>query len=69
MCKETIKLKDGRTVLKSDYIKARTGDLINFGYAGLTESEVECEVNKILKGDTDLTVIGMICEDDIIKPH
>ena len=47
---ETIRLKDGRIVGKKDYIKAKTKDLKEFGYYELTENEVSCQVDKILKG-------------------
>lgn len=61
---ETIRLKDGRIVGKKDYIKAKTKDLKEFGYYELTENEVSCQVDKILKGG-NLSVIGKFMEDDI----
>lgn len=65
MSEETITLKDGRVVLKSDYITAKTKDLQEYGYATLTEEEVKTQLNKILYGDINLSVIGLFMEDDI----
>lgn len=70
MPEETIKINlDGetRTVPKKAYIKAKTGDLQNFGYTNLTEKEVEIQLEKILKGE-ELDIIGMFMESDIVKP-
>ena len=50
---------------KMHYIEAKTKDLIEFGYTKLTEEEVEEQVNKIIAGDKDLSVIGLFCKDDI----
>ncbi len=62
-----IKLDSGnRTVSKAAYIKAKTGDLRNFGYDTLTESEVADQLEKILNGE-ELNVIGMFMENDIVK--
>ena len=63
---QEIKLFNGMSVLKSNYIKLKTKDLIEFGYTSLTENEVALEVDKILQNKSDLTVIGMFCKDDII---
>ena len=52
-------------VLKSKYVKLKTKDLIEFGYTSLTEKEVEEQVEKILAKDSDLSVIGMFCKDDL----
>lgn len=60
-----IKLTNGNTVLKTDYIRLKTKDLIEFGYTSLTENDVAVQVEKILKGDTDLSVIGMFCKGDL----
>jgi hypothetical protein len=62
---ETIILSNGMTVLKSNYVKLKTKDLIGFGYTKLTEQEVLEQVNKILAKDSKLTVIGMMCQDDL----
>jgi hypothetical protein len=51
--------------LKLDYISLKTKDLIEFGYSQLTEQEVFEQVEKILNGDKDLSVIGLFCEDDL----
>ena len=48
---ETIKIDldgDIRSVSKQAYIKAKTGDLKNFGYSNLTEAEVSIQLDKIL---------------------
>ena len=63
---ETIKLKDGRTVLKKHYVQAKTKSLIEFGYSNLKEEEVYEQLEKIIKGQ-ELSVIGMFMEDDIYK--
>ena len=60
-----IKLSNGDLVLKENYIKLKTKDLIEFGYTNLTENEVSEQLEKILNNETDLSVIGMFCKDDI----
>jgi hypothetical protein len=62
---EEIILSNGKCVLKSDYVNLKTKDLIEFGYNTLTEAETLSQVNKILEGDNELSVIGLICIDDI----
>lgn len=62
---ETIKLKDGRKVLKTDYVTAKTKALQQFGYEDLTEKEVSEQVDKILANDENLNVIGHFCISDI----
>ena len=62
---EYITLTSGNVVLKSDYITAKTKDLIEFGFAKLSEREVQYQVDKILKGKNDLNIIGRFCEEDI----
>lgn len=59
-----LNLQDGRLVSKADYVKAKTGDLKNYGYISLTESSLEEQVDKILAGEK-LDIIGMFCESDI----
>lgn len=54
---EEIKLSNGMSVLKSNYIKLKTKDLIEFGYTKLTEKEVAEQVEKIIKKENDLSVI------------
>jgi hypothetical protein len=61
---EEVKLSNGMMVLKSNYIKLKTKDLKEFGYTNLTENEVAEQVEKILKKEDDLSVIGMFCKDD-----
>lgn len=49
------------------YIKAKTKDLIEFGYTTLTEEDVEVQLNLILTNKKeDLSVIGRFMEDEII---
>lgn len=62
---DKIKMSNGNVVLKSDYIKLKTKDLIEFGYNNLTEDEVAEQVDKILRKDGDLNVIGMFCKGDL----
>jgi len=62
---EEIKLSNGMNVLKSNYVKLKTKDLIEFGYSSLTENEVSEQVDKIVKGEKDLSAIGMFCKDDL----
>lgn len=64
---ETIKLNDGRVVSKSDYIKAKTKDLIEFGYSSLTEEVLSEQLDKILSNapESELNVIGLFCKSDI----
>ncbi len=62
---DTIKLSNGKTVSKQDYITAKTKDLKK-SYTSLTEKTVSEQLDKILKGEP-LTVIGMFMEDDIKK--
>ena len=62
---EEIKLQNGETVLKSNYIKLKTKDLIEFGYTSLTEKEVGEQVEKILAKSDDLSVIGLFCKSDL----
>ena len=62
-----ITLSNGMKVSKAKYAELKTKDLIEFGYSTLTEKEVLEQVDKILKGDTNLNVIGRFCEDDISK--
>lgn len=59
-----IKLSDDRIVEKSDYIKAKTNDLKEFGYESITESCVSEQLEKVIKGEK-LSVIGMFIKDDI----
>lgn len=63
---DTIVLSNGKKVLKSDYITLKTKDLVEYGYTNLTEEEVSVQVEKILKKEGGLSVIGMFCEDDIV---
>jgi hypothetical protein len=62
-----ITLSNGDKVLKLNYIRLKTKDLIEFGYSNLTEQEVSEQVDKILNKQDDLSVIGMFCKDDILS--
>lgn len=67
---ETVKIQiDGKEkdVSKKLYIKAKCGDLKNFGYTNLTEKEVAIQLEKILAGK-ELDIIGMFMKDDIVIP-
>ena len=55
-----------KLVLTSDYIKAKTAQLKEFGYSDLTEQTVEGQLKLILSGKP-LNVIGKFIEDDIVK--
>ena len=61
-----LNISGGRRVFKSDYVRLKTKDLREFGYASITEKEVEDQVDKLLNGSGGLTVIGLFCKDDII---
>jgi hypothetical protein len=61
---EEVKLFNGNMVLKSNYIKLKTKDLIEYGYTNLTEDEVAEQVEKILNKDSDLSIIGAFCKGD-----
>lgn len=56
-----------KKVLKADYVSAKTKSLQEFGYTKLTEEEVLDQVDKVLAGDTLLTVIGLFIADDLNK--
>lgn len=68
---ETINVKihgNPRRVLRSDYVKAKTKDLREFGYSELTEAEVDEQITAIQEGQKlgkGLSVIGKFMEDDI----
>lgn len=68
---ETIKIilddEQPVSVKTKDYVKAKTRDLIEFGYSTLTEEDVEVQLNLILANrKEDLSVIGRFIEDEII---
>lgn len=65
MADQTITMANGALVLKSDYVRLKTKDLVEFGYASLTEDDVREQVDKILDGRTDLSVIGLFCKGDL----
>ena len=57
---ETINLSDGRLVLKSDYIKAKTTVLKEFGYDSLTEKEVEEQLELILSKNKNIKLTKIL---------
>lgn len=54
-------------VNKEDYIRAKTGDLREFGYNDLTEEDVSAQLEAILAGE-QLDIIGKFIEKDIVLP-
>lgn len=58
-----VTLKSGISHLKEDYIIAKTKDLIEFGYSGLSTKTVAEQLEKILRNEP-LNVIGMFMRDD-----
>ncbi|MFA5366686.1 MAG: hypothetical protein WC333_02280 [Dehalococcoidia bacterium] len=62
---KTIKLITGDIVSAQDYIDAKTKDLRDFGYSNLTTEEVGIQLEKVINGLDDLTVIGMFIADDL----
>jgi len=56
-------------VPRKAYVKAKTKQLREFGYAALTEDEVNNQIDALLAkkpfGD-GLTVIGMFMEDEVV---
>lgn len=60
---DTITLKDGRVVLRRDYITAKLKDLKE-SYYTLTEKEVSEQLDCIQKGEA-LSVIGYFMKDDL----
>ncbi len=53
-------------VSTAKYVKAKMGDLKEFGYLRVTEEEVKVQLLKILNGE-ELDIIGMFMESDIVK--
>lgn len=58
-----VTLKNGKSYLKTDYISAKTKDLITFGYSDLTEKTVTEQLENIKIGKP-LNIIGMFMKDD-----
>lgn len=59
-----------RNVPRDAYVKAKTKQLVEFGYEGLTEAEVDAQVSALLEGKTlanGLTVIGGFMQNEV-KP-
>ena len=63
----TIQVNDTVKVFyRSEYVTAKTKDLQEFGYPNLTEQEVDRQLQKILNGETDLSIIGRFMVDEIV---
>jgi hypothetical protein len=56
-----------KRVSLDDYVRAKTKSLIEFGYTTLTEDEVRNKVMSIVDGEKQKDIIGMYCEDDIVR--
>ena len=69
---ETIRIWRDETIVPvstADYIRARTKDLIEFGYGELTEADLAEQVGLYLAHeDSELTVIGMFLDGEVIRP-
>ena len=61
---DTVKLVNNRRVTVDAYVKAKRKDLIEFGYAGLTEETVRKQLDAVRKGG-ELDIIGMFISKDI----
>lgn len=57
-----ITLKNNQSVLKTEYISAKTKDLIDFGI-NTTEKDVEDQLEKVLNNGL-LNMVGMFIADD-----
>ena len=57
-------LKDGREVLREDYINAKLGDLREFGYKSLMFQDISEQIDKLFTGEK-LSVIGSFIKDDL----
>ena len=55
-------------VKRTDYVRAKTGDLRAFGYGNLKESDVEAQLSLLLKGKKWTDVVGAFIEKDEPKP-
>jgi hypothetical protein len=70
----TLKVKlDGhpvKSVPRAAYVKAKHKQMVEFGYANLTEAEVDAQVDAVLAGlkfGKGLTVIGKFMEGEVVK--
>ena len=58
-----------KTVGRKAYITAKTKQLVEFGYGGLTEETVTAQLDAVLAGKKlgeGLTVIGAFMQDEVI---
>ena len=56
------------TVSTADYIRARTKDLIEYGYRDLTEEDLAEQLGFYLAyKDSELTVIGLFLDGEVIR--
>lgn len=56
-------------VSRGDYVTAKTAQLQEFGYPGLTEQEVDKQITALLEKKEfgkGLTVIGMFMEGEVV---
>lgn len=66
-----IKIKhNGETaiVLVSDYVAVKTKDLIEFGFASLTEQELSEALNRVVNNEPALGIIDHFVKDDLVLP-
>lgn len=67
-----VKVKiDGRPAVEvpsSAYVRAKTKQLIEFGYPTLTETDVSEQLEALLAGKK-LTVVGKFMEDEVVLPR
>ena len=54
------------TVNLDDYVSRKTRQLRQFGYPGLTEGEVRQQIELLAAGKKWTTVIGAMCEDEVV---
>lgn len=52
---------------KQDYVRSKTVDLFNFGYKTVTEEHVKEQLERVLRNEGQLTVIGYFIKDDYEK--
>lgn len=62
-----------KKVYKEDYVKAKTKQMVEFGYGGLKEADVEKQLELLLAGkttmDEGLTIIGMFMKGEVVVPE
>lgn len=53
-------------VMVADYVTAKKGDLVAFGYTDLTEEDVLKSVHRIVNGEKLVDIIDHFIKDDIV---